>query len=129
LIINDKESGKPVLEMKRKTPSENDVYYLFKFTDENASTSKALKEIHEAFDEFMCPVAAIMGISLFEHEELTRKIHEAMLNIGLKNIPDMEQIDVKIDIIDHATGQPTTLTVGISGPGYWGKTKEDFLHL
>ena len=123
-IVNDKETGKPVLEMKMKNPSEDSVYYLFKFIDENSSSPEALKDIHEVFDEFMCPVAAIMEIGLFEYEEMTRKVHEAVLNIGVGYIPDMEQIDVVIDIINHATGQPVTLTVGISGPGYWGKTIE-----
>lgn len=124
-VISDKETKNPVLQMKRKEPSATDVYYLFKFIDENASSPEALKEIHEAFDEFMCPLAAIMGIGLFEYEEVSKKTHEAILNIGPENIPDKEQIDVEIDITNHATGQPTTLTVGISGPGYWGKTIDE----
>jgi len=124
-IIKDKETGKPVLEMKRKNPSEDDVYYLFKFIDENASGVETLEGIHNIFAEFMCPVAAIMGIGLFDYEELTREVHEAILNIGAEYIPDREQIDVKIDIINHATGQPTALTVGFSGPGYWGKTIDE----
>ena len=118
--ITDKETGKAVLEMKRKEPSKDVVYYLFKFIDENASDPETMRELHEFFKEFICPLAAVMGIGLFEYKEITKKVHDAMMNIGPENIPDMEQIDVNIDIINHATGYPTSLTIGLSGPGYWG---------
>lgn len=123
-MVRNKETGKPIFEMKRKTPSPTEIYYIFRFIEEDADPED-LKKMREGFKEFMCPLAAIMGIGLFDYDELSKKMHQHIKELGPENIPDKKQIDVKIDIKNYATGTIDKLTVGISGPGYWGKTIDE----
>lgn len=113
-ILTNQETGKPFFEMKRKTPAD-ECYYLFKFYDENMPDEETETKMHEVFEEIMCPLAATMDIGMFSLDEVfertAEKVKEILRSGG--QVPK-EQIDVSIEIFNHAAKELSTLVVGIS---------------
>ena len=117
--LHNKETGEPVFEMKRKTPTRPDgteeCYYLFKFYDENMPNDETKAQIHELFEEGMCPMANIMDIGLFSFDEVTERCTEQVKLIyqGGGELAE-SQIDVEIEVYNHAAKKIRNLTVGLS---------------
>lgn len=118
-VLKNKETGEPVFEMKRKTPTHPDgteeCYYLFKFYDENMPNDETKAQIHEFFEEAMCSMALLMDIGLFSFDEVTERCTE---QVKLIYQGDGEltktQIDVEIKVYNHAAKKIHDLTVGLS---------------
>ncbi|KKN05108.1 hypothetical protein LCGC14_1090630 [marine sediment metagenome] len=124
-VLDNKETGEPVFEMKRKTPTQPDgteeCYYLFKFYDENMPDDEAKAQIHEFFEEGMCPLALLMGIGVFSFDEVSERCTEQVKLVyqGGGELTE-SQIDVEIKIYNHATKKIHDLTVGLSTMPYAG---------
>ena len=114
-VLTNKETGKPVFEMKRKTPTEDMCYYLFKFYDENMPDEDTKAKAHKAFEEAICPMAATMGIGMFSFDEMTERATERVKEIlqSGRQLSE-EQIDVSIEVFDHAAKELGELVVGLS---------------
>jgi len=118
-VMHNKETGEPVFEMKRKTPTRPDgseeCYYLFKFYDENMPDEEVKTQFHEVFEEVMCPLAALMDIGMFSFDEVSEGCVEQVKKIYESGQELAEtQIDVSIKIFNHATNHLGRLTIGIS---------------
>ncbi len=117
-VMNNKE-GKPVFEMKRKTPTRPDgtveCYYIFKFYDENMPDDEVKAQFHAMFQEVMCPLASAMDIGMFSFDEISERCTEQVKKIYDSGEELTEtQIDVKIKVYNHATKGTGKLTVGVS---------------
>lgn len=118
-VLHNKETGKPVFEMKRKTPTRpdgtEDIYYLFKFYDENMPDDEVKAQSHKMFDEFICPTAAAMIIGMFSFDEVTERCTEQVKKIyqGGGELTET-QVDVELKVYNHATKRIDKLTVGLS---------------
>lgn len=117
-VVPNKE-GKTVFEMKRKTPMRPDgteeCYYLFKFYDENMPDEEVKTQFHEVFKEFMCPLAALMDIGMFSFDEVSKRCNEQVKKIYESGRELTEtQIDISIEVLNHATNHLGKLTVGVS---------------
>ena len=113
-VLTNTETGKPFFEMKRKTPTEDDCYYLFKFYDENMPDEDAKAKVHRVFEEIMCPMAATMGIRMFSLDEMLERATERVKELlrSSEQLPE-EQTDASIEIFDHASEKLGELIVGI----------------
>jgi len=126
VVMTNLKTGKTFFEMKRKTPTRPDgteeCYYLFKFYDENMPNDEAKAGIHEMFREAMCPTAAMLDIGMFSFDEMTEQLRKKVKKIheSGKELTE-DQIDVKIDIYDHAANRMDKLTIGISTKPAGGK--------
>jgi hypothetical protein len=72
-------------------------------------------KLQEAFEEFIAPLAGMMGIGLFSFDEISQKSGEAVKELyeaGGEIKP--EQIDLTIELTDYGTGETGSLIVGIS---------------
>jgi len=114
-VLTNKETGKTFFEMKRKTPTDGECYYLFKFYDENMPDEDAKAKVHSLFEGFMCPLAATMGIGMFSFDEMSERATEGVKKI-LRSGEQLseEQIDVSIEIFDHAAKELGGLVVGLT---------------
>lgn len=114
-VLTNRKTGKPFFEMKRKTPTEDECYYLFKFYDENMPDEDAMVKVHRVFEEVMCPIAANIGIGMFSLDEMLERATERVKEILLSSeqLPE-EQIDVSIEIFDHASKRLGDLVLGIN---------------
>jgi len=114
-VLTNTETGKAFFEMKRKTPTEDDCYYLFKFYDENMPDEDAKAKVHRVFEEIMCPLAVTMGIRMFSLDEMMERATERVKEFlrSSEQLPD-EQTDVSIEIFDHASKKLGELIVGIN---------------
>lgn len=114
-VVTNKETGKAFFEMKRKTPAEDVCYYLFKFYEENMPDEDTSAKIHGAFEEFICPLAATIGIGMFSFDEVTERTTERLKEIlrGGGQLSE-EQIDVSIEVFDYASKELGGLIIGIS---------------
>jgi len=114
--LHNKETGEPVFEMKRKTPTHPDgteeCYYLFKFHDENMPDDETKAQIHELFEEGMCPMANIMDIGMFSFDEVTERCTEQvkLIHQGGGELTKT-QIDIEIKVYNHAAKKIRNLTV------------------
>lgn len=112
-VLTNRKTGKPFFEMKRKTPTDDECYYLFKFYEENMSEEDR-KKIHKLFEEYICPMAATMNIGMFSFDELSERATERMKEIVQSGRQlSEEQIDVTIEVFDYATKTLGSLVVGI----------------
>ncbi len=117
--LHNKETGEPVFEMKRKDETdygkEDGIYYLFKFYDENMPNDEIKAQIHAHFEEGMCPMANLMDIGMFSFDEVTERCTEQVKLIyqGGGELTKT-QIDVEIEIYNHAAKKIRNLTVGLS---------------
>jgi len=117
-VMHNKETGEPVFEMKRKTPTRPDgsveCYYLFKFYDKNMPDEGVKTQFHEVFEGVMCPLAALMDIGVFSFDEVSERCAEQVKKIYESGRELTEtQIDVSVEILNHATNHLGKLTVGI----------------
>jgi len=114
-VLTNKETGKTFFEMKRKTPTEDECYYLFKFYDEDMPDEDTKAKVHRLFEGFMCPLAATMGIGMFSFDEVSERTTERVKEILRhgEQLPE-EQIDISIEIFDHASKELGELVVGVS---------------
>ena len=118
-VMNNQETGKPVFEMKRKTPTRPDgteeCYYIYKFYDENMPNDEVKTQFHKVFREAMCPIAAMLDIGVFSFDEVSERCTEQVKKIydSGKELTET-QIDVKIKIYDHARKRAGELTIGVS---------------
>ena len=89
--------------------------YLFKFYDENMPDEEIKTQFHEVFEEIMCPMAAMLDIGMFDFDEVSERCTEQVKKIYESGRELTEtQIDVKIEVLNHAANQLGKLTVGIS---------------
>jgi len=118
-VMNNQETGKPVFEMKRKTPTRPDgteeCYYIYKFYDENMPNDEVKAQFHKVFREAMCPIAATLDIGVFSFDEISENCTEQVKKIydSGKELTET-QIDVQIEIYDHARKRTGKLTIGVS---------------
>jgi len=118
-VINNTETGKPVFEMKRKTPTRPDgtkeCYYIYKFYEENMPDDEIKAHFHMIHREVVCPLAATMDIGMFSFDEISERCTEQVKKIYESGRELTEtQIDVKIKVYDHARKEIGELTVGVS---------------
>lgn len=112
------EKGELVFEMKRKTPRRPDgtteCYYIFQTHEKNMSKEQ-LKQFNKVFNEKILFAAKLMDIGMFAYQEIAERAHEQVMKMyKADTIPGEEQVDVKIEIFNHATGELADLIVGIS---------------
>lgn len=88
----------------------NEDYFLFEL-DESLIEDDALKRKWTEAWVIILQAAASVGIGFFDIEEVTIGAEQAMKDLG---ITDGEGVDVTISLMDHATKEMTTLTVGVS---------------
>jgi len=118
-VVRNKATGDPIFEMKRKTPTRPDgteeCYYLFKFYDENMPDEATKLESHKLFEQGICPMATILGVGMFSFDELTERCVEKVKEIlqGGGQL-SKEQVDVSIELFNHATKELDNLIVGVS---------------
>lgn len=110
-LINQ-ETQKPVYEMKRKTPGDQ-LYYIFKLYEENLPEPD-VESFRDWFNTIL-GAAGIIGIPMYSFDEITEKSSEKVMELISQGIKITEkQIDVKIEIKDHATGVINDLTIGVN---------------
>lgn len=117
-VFADRETGKIVFEMKKKDQADyggEGIYYIFKIYEENFSDIDA-KDIwmHDAWPTIKA-AAGMLGVGLFELDEMGERMRE---QVG-KLLDDPrtlrgEQVDVKIEVMDHATGDIGSLVIGVT---------------
>jgi len=113
LVMGNKE-GKPVFEMKRKDPSGGKMYYIFKVHEENM-TAEEKTGFKVVFETLILPAAAKLDLPMYSFDEILERSTEKIEEIGVENFPkDGSQIDVKIEVYDHAAKNLDNLTVGLN---------------
>ena len=88
----------------------NEDYFLFEL-DESLIEDDTLKLKWAEAWEIILQAAASVGIGFFDIEEVTIGVEQAVKDLG---VTDVEGVDVTISLMDHATREMTTLTVGVS---------------
>ena len=110
--------GDIVYEMKRKNPRRPDgteeCYYIFQIHEQHMSKEEAVG-FKKIFDEQILVAARLMDIGMFAYQEIAERANEQIKKMFESDtIPGEEQVDVKIEIFNHTTGELHDLIVGIS---------------
>lgn len=118
LSWGDPDTGKPILELKRKDMADyggEGVYYIFKVYEQNMSTEETRRKLLDLGLPIIKFLAGRMEIPLYDFDEITERSEEAMVKL-LREEADIEskKVDVKIEVMDQGTGNLHTLTVGVS---------------
>jgi len=85
-------------------------YFLFEM-DESLICDDALKRKWAEAWEIILRAAASAGIGFFDIEEVTIGVDQAMRDLG---ITDDEGVDVTISVMNYATKEMESLTIGVS---------------
>lgn len=104
MAVENKKSGKIFYKHKSKGD-----YFLFEL-DESLIDDSDREKWGLAWAVIL-HAAASAGIGFFDIEEVTVNAEQAVKDLG---ITDTEGVDVTITLMDHATKEMTTLTVGVS---------------
>ena len=110
--------GDIVYEMKRKNPRRPDgteeCYYIFQIHEEHM-TKEQLVEFRKVFNDQILVAARRMDIGMFDYLEIAERANEQVKKmIESDMVPGEEQVDVTIEIFNHATEELHDLVVGIS---------------
>jgi len=105
MAVMNKKSGEIFYKHKKK-----DNYFLFEL-DESLIYDDTLRRKWTEAWEIILRAAASAGIGFFDIEEVTIGVDQAVKDLY---ITDAEGVDVTITLMDHATKEMTTLTVGVS---------------
>lgn len=103
------ENKKGVVFYRHKNKHKED-YFLFEL-DESLIDDDALKRKWTEAWGIILRAAASVGIGFFDIEEVTIGVERAMKSL---DIAGDKSADVTIPLMDHATKEMTTLTVGVS---------------
>ena len=112
------EKGEIVFEMKRKEPRGPDgkaeIYYIYQIHEEHMDADQSFG-FHKVFKEQILVAARLMGIGMFAYVEIAERANEQFMKMAKAgNIPDGRQVDVTIEVYNHATDELVNLVVGIS---------------
>lgn len=88
----------------------NENYFLFEL-NESLIDDDALKRNWAEAWAVILHAAALANIGFFDIEEVTIGVEQAVKDLG---IVDSEGVDVTITLMNHATKEMETLTVGVS---------------
>lgn len=117
LSWGDPDTGKPIFELKKKDMADyggEGVYYIFKVYGQNMSTEETKRKLLDLGLPFIKVLAGRMEIPLYDFDEITERSQEAMVKLLREEIDiKSKKVDVKIEIMDHGTGNIHTLTVGV----------------
>ena len=117
LSWGDPDTGKTIFELKKKDMADyggEGVYYIFKVYEQNFSSEENKRKLLDLGLPFIKAAAGRMEIPLYDFDEVTERSQAAMVKL-LREEVDIEskQVDVKIEVMDHGTGNLHTLTVGV----------------
>lgn len=109
MAVENKKSGKIFYKHKSKGD-----YFLFEL-DESLIDDSDREKWGLAWAVIL-HAAASAGIGFFDIEEVTVNAEQAVKDLGITDTEgvDVEGVDVTISLMDHATKEMTTLTVGVS---------------
>jgi len=113
LEIRNKQN-KVVLSMKRKGEKYGQLYYLFEIHVDRVEPEKLTK--FQAAWDMIKTLAREMGVHLFNVEEVFQAAMSEVRKMMTTQEPPRlgEPFDVKIDVLNHATGKSTELTLSIT---------------
>ncbi len=116
--VTDKETGKPLFQMKRKDNANYGgagLYYIFKIHEENFPDEETRDRFMNEGFSGMKMIASVMGIPLFSIDEMGERVQAKMKEIMGSGVDlDKKQYDVEIELMNYATEELQHLTIGIS---------------
>lgn len=117
LSLGDPDTGKPIFELKKKDMSDyggEGFYYIFKVYEQNMSSEEIKRKIIDVGLPVIIALAGRMELPLFDFDEITERSQEAMIKLRREEVDiASKQVDVKIEVMDHGTGNLHNLTVGV----------------
>jgi len=103
--------GEVVLSLKRKGLKYGQLYYLFEMHMDRVEPEKLSR--FQTVWEMIKSLAKNMGIPLYNADDVLACVKSHLSQQG--EPPKLgEPFDIKIDILDHATGKTNKLTVGVT---------------
>ncbi len=113
----DPDTGKPIFELQKKDMANygrEGIYYIFKVYARNFPSEARKNEFYAVGFSFIKYMAGRMELPLYDFDEITERSHEAMIKLRREGVDiESKQVDVKVEVMDHGTGEIHDLTMGV----------------